>query len=189
MVRLAALTAALLLVALAAPAGAGGWAVTTLDAVPDRFEAGTAYDIGYTIRQHGVTPVDLKNTGIQITSDGGADSFIYWGHRDGPIGHYSVQVTFPAAGAWRWEAVQDWFGSQPLGKLEVAAPGAARAPDTHVAAASAPDARAIAGSGGIPATEPAPNALLIAGLLLALAGAAVLFGASIADATTTRARA
>lgn len=192
MVRLVAITAALLL-ALAAPAGAGGWAVTTLDAVPDRFEAGTAYDIGYTIRQHGVTPVDLASTGIRITSTGSGKQITFDGRRDGAIGHYVARVSFPAAGGWKWEALQDWFGPQPLGQLEVAQPGVAAAPDTRasVTAASAPaaDARAVAGPGGTPAREPAPNALLIAGLLLALAGGAVLFGGRIATATATRVRA
>ena len=188
MVRLFALTAALLVVALAAPAAAGGWAVTTLDAVPGRFEAGTAYDIGYTIRQHGVTPVDLESTGIRITSAASGKQITFDGRRDGAVGHYVARVSFPAAGGWKWEALQDWFGPHPLGELEVAAAGAGSAPDARAAAAPVADVRGTAGSGA-PAREPAPNALLIAGLLLALAGAAVLFGGRIAAATTTRARA
>ena len=179
MTRLIALAAAILLLGLSAPAAAGGWAVTTLDTVPDSFEAGRSYDIGYTIRQHGVTPVDLASTGIRITSVDSGKAITFDGRRDGPVGHYVAKVSFPAAGGWTWEALQDWFGPQALGKLQVVAPSTAPAPGAQAAAVpvSAP-----------PAPAPGPNALLIAGLLVALAGAAVLFGGSIATATT-RARA
>lgn len=179
MVRLAALAAALLLVALTVPAAAGGWAVTTLDAVPDRFEAGRAYDIGYTIRQHGVTPVDLASTGIRITSADSGKQLTFDGRKDGAVGHYVARVSFPAAGGWTWEALQDWFAPYPLGKLEVALPGATVASEPRPATAVA----------GAPAAPAAPaNALLIAGLILALSGAAVLVGSNVATATT-RARA
>src|SRR5688500_1772493 len=156
MTRLVTLAAALLLVALAAPAAAGGWAVTTLDAVPDRFEAGRAYDIGYTIRQHGVTPVDLASTGIRITSADSGKQITFDGRRHGAVGHYVARVSFPAAGAWKWEALQDWFGAQPLGQLEVAHPASAQAP--------APGAAAVAAAPVAQTTPvaPAPNAFLIA---------------------------
>ncbi len=173
MARLVALVTILSL-ALAAPAFGGGWAVTTLDAVPDRFKGGHAYDIGYTIRQHGVTPVDLARTGIRITSDDPVRSITFDGRKDGPVGHYVVQVTFPAAGAWRWEALQDWFGPQPLGAVQVVASSGAPA-----AGVPAADVRTVPAPG-----ETAPNALLIAALLMALAGAAVLVGGGIASATT-----
>ena len=193
MSRLVVLAAALLLLALASPGAAGGWAVTTLDAVPDRFEAGRAYDIGYTILQHGATPVDLPSTGIRITSADSGKQLTFDGRRDGAVGHYVARVTFPAAGGWSWEALQDWFGPQPLGQLEVVQPGAAQPQDARGPAAAAAVAPAaaidpVAPAAAIAPVAPAPNALLIAGLLLALAGAAVLVGSSVATATT-RARA
>src|SRR5687767_11024556 len=177
MTRLVTLAAALLLVALAAPAAAGGWAVTTLDAVPDRFEAGRAYDIGYTIRQHGVTPVDLASTGIRITSADSGKQLTFDGRKDGAVGHYVARVSFPAAGGWTWEALQDWFAPHPLGLLEVVLPGSTVASEPRPAAAGAPAAVAAP-------PAPAMNALLIAGLILALAGAAVLVGSNVATATT-----
>ena len=42
---------------LASPVLAGGWAVTTMDDVPDQFVSGKDYVLGYTIRQHGQTPI------------------------------------------------------------------------------------------------------------------------------------
>ncbi|MEO8162945.1 MAG: hypothetical protein ABI590_04110, partial [Ilumatobacteraceae bacterium] len=48
-------------------ATAGGWAVSTLDEVPVPI-AGEPIDVGFTIRQHGITPVDIsENVGITIT--------------------------------------------------------------------------------------------------------------------------
>jgi hypothetical protein len=191
MARLAALAAALLLVALTVPAAAGGWAVTTLDAVPDRFEAGREYDIGYTIRQHGVTPVDLASTGIRITSADSGKQLMFDGRKVGAVGHYVARVSFPAAGGWTWEALQDWFAPHSLGQLEVVLPGSTVASEPRPAAAAA----RAAGPAGAPAVPAAPatpaaptDALLIAGLILALAGAAVLVGSNVATATT-RARA
>jgi hypothetical protein len=194
MARLAALAAALLLVALAAPAAAGGWAVTTLDAVPDRFEAGRDYDIGYTIRQHGVTPVDLASTGIRITSADSGKQLRFDGRKDGAVGHYVARVSFPAAGGWTWEALQDWFAPHQLGKVEVVLAGSTVAAEPRPAAvaaraagaAAAPAVPVAAAATAPPATAESPtNALVIAGLILALAGTAVLVGTNVATATAT----
>ena len=167
--------AAMFALALSSPALAGGWAVTTLDSVPDGFDAGQTYSIGYTIRQHGITPVDLASTGIRITSADSGKQITFEGRKDGAVGHYVARVSFPAAGGWKWEALQDWFGPQPLGQVEVAPAGIAMAPDARPAAAAVSAPR-----------SQAPSALLIAGLLLTLAGVAVLFGGSLATATQAR---
>lgn len=174
MVRLATI-AVLMLIALGSPASAGGWAVTTLEAVPDRIEAGRGYDIRYTIRQHGTTPVDLPSTGIRVTSVASGRQLTFDGRREGAAGHYVARVTFPEAGAWRWEALQDWFGPYALGEVTVGAgAGAVGAPS---------------GAGrGAPLDASASAGLVVAGLLLALSAVAVLLGRGIA-AAATRARA
>jgi len=46
------------LLALAAPALAGGWAVITLDSLPKEVRAGQPLHLGFVIRQHGRTPVN-----------------------------------------------------------------------------------------------------------------------------------
>jgi len=48
----------------ASPVLAGGWAVTTFDNLPDQFVFGHEYSLGYTIRQHGVTPINVDKTEI-----------------------------------------------------------------------------------------------------------------------------
>ena len=175
MVRILALAAALTL-ALAAPALGGGWAVTTLDNVPDRFDPGQTYAIGYTIRQHGVTPVSVDRTEIRITHGESGKRLAFAGTPQGAVGHYVAQVTFPAAGSWSWDVTQGPFAPQDLGTLAVGTT-AAGAPASADAApvVPAPVSATTAASGG-------PNGLLLSGLLIALAGAAVLFGGQLASA-------
>jgi mono/diheme cytochrome c family protein len=47
-----------ILVIAAAPARLGGWAVITVEGLPDHLEAGRPTRIAFIVRQHGVTPLD-----------------------------------------------------------------------------------------------------------------------------------
>jgi hypothetical protein len=116
---LALTVGALLALALFAPTMAGGWAVTTVEGVPDDIVAGATYDITYTMLQHGDKPVDMANTGIVVYPPDGGAPLIFQGTPTGEPGQYTAQVTFPTAGAWRWEADQGGFGPFPLGTLPV----------------------------------------------------------------------
>jgi len=125
---LLALTAALLLLVWAAvPTLAGGWAITTLDAVPNDFEAGQSYSIGYTIRQHGVHPYPDAATSIRI-ADADGRTELFRARPEGEPGHYVAEVRFPAAGVWQWEVDQSPFAPQPLGTVQVAPASAPAAP-------------------------------------------------------------
>ena len=97
--------------AIAAPAAAGGWAVSTLDALPAP-EPGEPIEIGFTIRAHGVTPVTVEDgpVGIEIVTLDGTATF-FEAIADGPVGHYVATVVFPAAGDYRWAVSQGWYRS------------------------------------------------------------------------------
>lgn len=71
MVALAAILASAVLTA--RPAQAGGWAVTVLDPLPPRLEAGRSYTVGYWVLQHGSHPYEgaLGTTGLKLVDDGG----------------------------------------------------------------------------------------------------------------------
>lgn len=114
-----------LLVALAAPVSAGGWAVTTFSDVPSEFQAGTAYQLDYSIRQHGQHLVDVEDTSIRIWNSETGEEHMFAGQSTGETGYYTAEVTFPAAGEWQWEVIQGWFGPQELGSLSVAGSGVA----------------------------------------------------------------
>jgi len=98
------LTVALLALGAAVPSFAGGWAVVTLDSLPQGVTPGTAFTIGFTVRQHGVTllsdldpapRVEAENveTGDVVRSTASADS---------GRGHYTAGLTLPTSGEWTW---------------------------------------------------------------------------------------
>jgi hypothetical protein len=172
-----ALTATALSLVMAAPAFAGGWAVTTLDQLPPDMRAAQSYTIGYTIRQHGVTPINVEEMGgtteIQITAPDGAKTLKYRGTQSGAVGHYTATVIFPYQGSWTWQVTQGPFQPQALGAVSVLAPAGAEAP--------AQPAAPVAAAAPAPAQQPAgPNSLLVIALLLASAGAAILCGSRLA---------
>jgi hypothetical protein len=176
--RVLTLTAALLLLG-AVPALAGGWAATTLDELPGEFVAGDTYQIGYTIKQHGVTPVNVNELGgtteIRITSPESGKTLAYPGVREGATGHYIAKVTFPYEGKWTWEVTQGPFEAQPLGSISVKPAGVAAQGGGAAQAAPAP----------APRTDP----LLGVALVLATAGAAILFGTRLVTFARRRAAA
>ena len=79
-------------------AHAGGWAVITVDDLPDYVEAAKPVTLSFTVRQHGVTPLDqltpsIRATSGRLTANGTVRS------ADG-AGHYTASLTFPSAGDW-----------------------------------------------------------------------------------------
>ena len=76
------------------PVFAGGWAVITLDEIPVDIVAGEPITIGFTVMQHGQTPMnDLAPT---ITANLDKDQeFTVTAEHDGKPGHYTAALTFP----------------------------------------------------------------------------------------------
>jgi hypothetical protein len=100
-------------------AGAGGFAVTTLDPLPEITPDEPA-EVGFTIRQHGVTPVAVDDVRLMLHPEDGGSTVMFDARAEGPLGHYVADVVVPA-GTHRWEVIQGWFGPQDLGPLVVAA--------------------------------------------------------------------
>lgn len=115
------LTVAVCAVGFGSAASAGGWAISTLDEFPVPI-AGEPIDVGFTIRQHGITPVDLtEDVGITITSAGGTAQY-FPAAGDGTVGHYVARVEFPSEGQYQWSIRQGGFAEQDLGQIDVGAP-------------------------------------------------------------------
>ena len=114
------ITTIVLFAALLTPgaAAAGGWAVATLDALPPTPTAGEQTPVTFTVRQHGITPVDLAHVAIVVTGADGTSSR-FAARRAGAVGHYRADVRFTAAERVSWRAELDWFGPQELGSLTV----------------------------------------------------------------------
>jgi hypothetical protein len=110
------------LLIMAAPAAtAGGWAITSMDELPGEFQAGETYQLGYTILQHGKTPVDGAETDITARNPATGETLRFVGQADGQPGHYVAEVTFPEGGSWTWSVTQGDFAVHELGDLLVAA--------------------------------------------------------------------
>ena len=92
-------------------AHAGGWAVITVDDLPDYVEAAKPVTLSFTVRQHGVTPLDqltpsIRATSGRLTANGTVRS------ADG-AGHYTASLTFPSAGDWS-VTIRSGFGSSDV---------------------------------------------------------------------------
>lgn len=88
--------------ALLVPALAGGWAVIILDAFPENVTAGKAFELGITVRQHGVTLVQ----GLDVTVSGyhpaSQSSIQVTAQEQKQPGRYTASLVFPQAGVWEW---------------------------------------------------------------------------------------
>jgi hypothetical protein len=99
-------------------ASAGGWALTSLDSVPVPV-AGRSLDVGFTIRQHGVTRVNpTGDVGVSVESAGGRVQE-FPAQAEGPPGHYVARVLIDEPGASTWQIRQGWVPPQDLGVVEV----------------------------------------------------------------------
>jgi hypothetical protein len=119
-----AAAAVAILTAPGARATAGNWAVASLDEVPSA-SAGETAPIGFTILQHGVTPVRVSGeVGIEIRhADGSVD--VVPALPEGAPGHYVAAVTFPdSVGSYEWAVRMGPFGTHELDTLDVDPPGA-----------------------------------------------------------------
>lgn len=115
------LTVAVCVLGFGSAATAGGWAVSTLDEIPVPI-AGEPIDVGFTIRQHGVRPIDLtEDVGITITKVGGT-AIYFPAAGDGTVGHHVARIEFPSVGQYQWSIRQGGFAEQDLGLIDVGAP-------------------------------------------------------------------
>lgn len=101
---------------LASPAMAGGWAVITLDELSGEIVAGEPFEIGFTVRQHGVTPLDGLTPIVSARQPG--SSVTEQAQAQGKTGHYVATLSFPQGGEWEW-SIQAFAVNQPMPPLNV----------------------------------------------------------------------
>ena len=79
---------------------AGGWASVTITDPPAEPTAGgeTLFDL--TVMQHGVTPVSWPAITVVATNAETGATVSGPAKASGPVGHYTVGLTFPTEGAW-----------------------------------------------------------------------------------------
>ena len=135
-----------LLLATATAALAGGWALVSLDAPPGDIHAGEPWTVTFTVLQHGKTPTHgfdgnpLSPTLIATNPATGERVEVEATPLE-EIGRYTLEATFPSAGAWEWTIEpRPFIGEtvfEPLNVLPAAALAAAAASEPDGATLSA----------------------------------------------------
>ena len=92
-------------------AHAGGWAVITVDDLPDYVEAAKPITLSFMVRQHGVTPLDQLDPTIEATS--GRLTTTAKARPANGKGHYTASLTLPSAGDWSI-TIRSGFGKSDL---------------------------------------------------------------------------
>jgi hypothetical protein len=103
--RLAATLAAVaLLLALAAPVLAGGWAEIVADAqtVEPPVE-GQPLEVGFLVLQHGQTPAPWETATVHFTNTSTGKTMDVVATNDRADGHFTATATLPEAGYWSWQ--------------------------------------------------------------------------------------
>ena len=102
---------------------AGGWAVITVDDLPDTVEAGKRVALIYTVRQHGVDLLDRLRGDIEATAGRQTARGTVTESKD--RGRYIATLTLPTAGEWT-VTIRSGFGNSnvTLLPITVVAPGA-----------------------------------------------------------------
>lgn len=98
-IRIASILGLLLAVAVSAPALAGGWAQAQLDAEPPPGEEGGTTEIGFTLLQHGVTPVDWGSVIVTAVNDATGETVSSAARSDGGD-HWIASLALPSTGEW-----------------------------------------------------------------------------------------
>lgn len=102
--RLAAILAAMaMLLVLAVPVMAGGWAEIVADGQTVTPKEGSSVEVGFTVMQHGVTPAPWENATVRFTNSSTGTSFDVEAKNDRADGHFSATATLSEAGFWSWQ--------------------------------------------------------------------------------------
>jgi hypothetical protein len=103
--RLAAsLTAVALLLALAAPALAGGWAEIVADAgTAEPPVEGKPLVVGFRVLQHGETPAPWETATVHFTNTSTGQTMDVAATNDREDGHFTATATLAEAGYWSWQ--------------------------------------------------------------------------------------
>ena len=78
---------------------AGGWAVITVDSLPDHVVAGKPLEFTFVVRQHGHTPLDMLRGTVEARSAGEATVTVR-AVAVAKLGGYGARIVLPKPGEW-----------------------------------------------------------------------------------------
>jgi BMFP domain-containing protein YqiC len=121
-----ALAALALMLLLATPVLAGGWAQIVADPAAtdgDHPVAGEATVVGFMVLQHGVTPAGWEQPTVHLTETATGRTIDVLAHGEGKDGHFAATVTLPSSGFWTWTVtLRDLVAESPAATLAVWTP-------------------------------------------------------------------
>jgi plastocyanin len=107
------------LLALAAPALAGGWASVRLDDEPADVLVGKPWMFGFMVLQHDVSPNSDVTPVLRAQHQATGEAVTATSIQEGAVGHFVVEVTFPFAGNWKWSIQPEPFAETSFETLTV----------------------------------------------------------------------
>ncbi|HSL76294.1 MAG TPA: hypothetical protein VK867_05075 [Candidatus Limnocylindrales bacterium] len=111
--RLAAIVAAMaMLLVLAVPVMAGGWAEIVADGQTVTPKDGSSIEIGFKVMQHGATPAPWETATVHFTNSSTGESFDVAAKNDRADGHFVATATMPDPGYWSWQVTLKDLESQ-----------------------------------------------------------------------------
>jgi len=111
MKRLALGTLGTVLVLSAIGAGRlGGWAVVTVEKIPDHWVVGKPLQLSFKVRQHGIRHLENLTPSIQARSGFRQVKGVTWEFREDGVTGYRARITFPKPGDWEI-TINSGFGS------------------------------------------------------------------------------
>ena len=94
----------------------GGWAIVTVETLPDHLNAGRAIPIDFTVRQHGVTLMDDLSPRVLVTMKG--ESSVVYARPTSHKGTYRAEIT-PKGSAPASVDIRTGFGDANLALLPI----------------------------------------------------------------------
>ncbi len=96
----------------------GGWAVVTVENLPDELVVSQPYNLTFSVRQHGVDLLELSNPRIELRSD--KDKLVARAVPTNKKGFYTATVNVPSAGDWD-ATIHTSFGDSKLDLMPMTA--------------------------------------------------------------------
>jgi hypothetical protein len=122
----AVIAATAMLLVLAAPVFAGGWAEIVADGQTSTPSEGTPIEVGFKVLQHGETPAPWETATVHFTNSSTGETFDVVAKNDRPDGHFVATTTLSDAGYWSWHVTLKDLESQhvPVRMTVLSASGA-----------------------------------------------------------------
>jgi YtkA-like len=122
----ALLVTAIVALAAAGTAAAGGFATVGLDSQPpDGGGPGSTWDVTLNVLQHGVTPLDGVSPTIVIRNLDNGETQTFAATPTGEPGKYAAKVVFPSAGRWEYVVNDDFSQTHTFKPITISGDAAA----------------------------------------------------------------